>query len=566
MSDTKSPVLRFDGPTHIVDMGIKPAHKIQRELTIEAWIFATRQHKWAGILSRIFDTGATESGYGLLLDGSSGVYFGVRASKSQNFYFSSGPNTLPLNEWHHIAGTYDGKQIVIYIDGQAKATVPLSGDIDYAPDHNLTIGDFRDDDKSYPFPGKIAEVRLWSTVRSAAQIQADMKRRLSGDEPSLVGYWPLCEGRGDVVKDLTSNALHGKITGAIWENVATPFDSKSVQNPYQGAGTLWLKGEIHVHVEKSSQGYEYANGVAANMIYADAKLPEHGFDFVCMSVEVTDAKGGTAQFGDVGTGSVDGVIGIPAREIQNNYYQAGPPKKKYFTEEGADYLHVLTLGKDGGLSLCCHPSYYRNATGGAWADIRKGLLSPTPNGRLANLNVRGLEVYNGFSRLRLGKAYASFDEICWDEMLCAGHLYWGFASNDSYALESYEFSVFKKALGCVYVNAKGKNADDILAALEAGRFYSSSGLQLADNPISVDETGPTVKINVFARSSVNWTARIYEQGPGGEWLLTTMNVANQQQAQFELKNPWKYIRIRATQPGDLWKNAWLQPLTNTQLF
>ena len=36
-----------------------------------------------GIVSRIFDTGATESGYGLMLDGSSGIYFGIHDVESE---------------------------------------------------------------------------------------------------------------------------------------------------------------------------------------------------------------------------------------------------------------------------------------------------------------------------------------------------------------------------------------------------------------------------------------------------------------------------------------------------
>mgnify|MGYP000243397764 CR=1 FL=1 len=223
MADSKRSVLRFDGATHIVDMGVRTEHRVVRDLTLEAWICATKQVQWAGIVSRIFDTGATESGYGLMLDGSSGIYFGIRTTSNQNFYFSSGPNTLSLNTWHHVAATYDGNQIVIYIDGQARATAQLSGNIDYDPDHNLFIGTFRDNDENHPFPGQIAEVRLWNAARKAEQIQADMRRRLRGSEANLVSYWPLDEGSGDVARDRTARATHGKITGAIWETVQSPI-------------------------------------------------------------------------------------------------------------------------------------------------------------------------------------------------------------------------------------------------------------------------------------------------------------------------------------------------------
>ncbi|MHC5720831.1 MAG: hypothetical protein ACYTX0_54625, partial [Nostoc sp.] len=90
------------------------------------------------------------------------------------------------------------------------------------------------------YQGKLAEFQLWSRARTQAEIQQDMHRRLNGDEPGLVSYWPLNEGAGAIALDQTDNANHGTIHGnPTWEPStlsladATPSQSEviSIQEP-----------------------------------------------------------------------------------------------------------------------------------------------------------------------------------------------------------------------------------------------------------------------------------------------------------------------------------------------
>ncbi|MEW6157271.1 MAG: response regulator [Verrucomicrobiota bacterium] len=61
--------------------------------------------------------------------------------------------------------------------------------------------------------GQIAEFRVWSKVRTAEEIQANMKKRLNGNEPGLFGLWNFSNADGDRVLDLTTNAHHGRLMG-----------------------------------------------------------------------------------------------------------------------------------------------------------------------------------------------------------------------------------------------------------------------------------------------------------------------------------------------------------------
>ncbi|MGB3268248.1 MAG: hypothetical protein WBA89_30370, partial [Microcoleus sp.] len=81
---------------------------------------------------------------------------------------------------------------------------------------NLEIGRKAEARDEY-FHGQLAEIRIWSKARTAAAIQAGKSYRLVGDEPNLVGYWPLNEGSGTMVYDKSSHANHGIIHGnAVW--------------------------------------------------------------------------------------------------------------------------------------------------------------------------------------------------------------------------------------------------------------------------------------------------------------------------------------------------------------
>lgn len=262
-------VLNFDGQGACIDLGIKPQFKIEQNITLEVWIYAEKnQQEWTGIVSNVYDTETTESGYCLALDGKGGVYFGMTPSSTKRIiYLSSGSNSLAVNEWHHVAGVYDGQQMKVYIDGVEKGTQAVtSPSISYDPENNLHIGAYKDNDEAYYFHGKIAEFRLWNIACSQEDICKNIHHRLSGDEPGLVGYWPLNESCGNTACDRTPNANHGFITGANWVESQLPVNNlflyfyakddsvnlgKKPQFKIENTITL----EAWVYVEQNKQGW-----------------------------------------------------------------------------------------------------------------------------------------------------------------------------------------------------------------------------------------------------------------------------------------------------------------------
>ncbi|WP_414566348.1 MULTISPECIES: LamG-like jellyroll fold domain-containing protein [unclassified Anabaena] len=216
--------LTFDGQDDYILLGKKPEFKIEKEITLEAWVYCQKQRRRAGIISNVFDTNTTESGYGILLDGKSGVFFALKTSSKRIQYFGSKVDSLKLNQWNHVAVTYDGEQMKLYLDGvEIAAKSSSDSGINYEPENDLLIGTYKDNNETYPFLGKIAEVRLWQVARTQSEIKENMHQSLMGNELGLVGYWPLNEGSSNITHDLTKNANHGTINGANWMLSEVPF-------------------------------------------------------------------------------------------------------------------------------------------------------------------------------------------------------------------------------------------------------------------------------------------------------------------------------------------------------
>jgi hypothetical protein len=106
--------------------------------------------------------------------------------------------------WQHLAAVYDGKEMLLFVNGQLSHGSPEpSGEVAYPEAVTLLIGADATGDPRARFSGHIDDVRLWHRARTTAEIKRDMNYRLTGDEPGLVGYWRLDRASKDMVPDMT---------------------------------------------------------------------------------------------------------------------------------------------------------------------------------------------------------------------------------------------------------------------------------------------------------------------------------------------------------------------------
>lgn len=215
--------LDFDGSTGYVEVPDHPSLDITDEFTITAWINLSSYTEWASIVTK---GGYFESPDGALQDnnytihqsgpnggGSDGRLRFTCDALSLTPVYPESDTQIPLNEWHHIAVTFDGSLIKFYLDGcpdgQTVLAVPL------VPNNNaLRIGvDLPGGDEYWD--GKIDEVKIWNKSLSASHIFASMHGNATPRASSLVGYWRFNEGSGQIVYDRSKYHNDGTLNGGV---------------------------------------------------------------------------------------------------------------------------------------------------------------------------------------------------------------------------------------------------------------------------------------------------------------------------------------------------------------
>ncbi len=211
--------LDFDGGDDYVSLGT-PASFETNHLTVETWIKSDVTDGWQHIVSKRSDgeSATTYFQWSLQTDDNSDTYqFGVNVGGT-DYWTDSGVSVT--TDWTHLAGTYDGQTVKIYVNGilMDDNTDP-SGNIYSIATMPVYIAARLDNDLSGPYPdhhfnGKIDEVRIWDDVRTEEEIQNNMCRTLDGDEDNLVAYYRFDQLSTDgqtTLYDITSNENNGTL-------------------------------------------------------------------------------------------------------------------------------------------------------------------------------------------------------------------------------------------------------------------------------------------------------------------------------------------------------------------
>ena len=160
-----------------------------------------------------------------------------QADSSPQLTLDSGV-TAAVDTWYHVAITYDGTTANLYVDGDLKATGTASGLTLASQAQTLVLGGNPLADPRYSqgvnVKGLIDEVRVWSDVRTAAEIRANKDQQLAGSEGNLEAYYRFDDdATGTTVQDITSNNRHG--TTANGQVLTLDGSGDYVEVPYNAA-------------------------------------------------------------------------------------------------------------------------------------------------------------------------------------------------------------------------------------------------------------------------------------------------------------------------------------------
>ena len=159
-----------------------------------------------------------------------------------------------------------------------------------------------------------------------------------------------------------------------------------------------------------------------------------------------------------------------------------------------------------------------------------------------------LEIYNGHpaSNVHGAPGKASYEEI-WDGVLSAGRVIFGVATDDSHHYKDFHPSRSNPGRGWIVVQAETLEVEAILDGLSHGRFYSSTGVELAD----LEQSPETISLRVTTERDFIYTTAFI--GRGGKVLQESTGP----EASYEPSGEEGYVR--AVVRSSSGTKAWTQP-------
>jgi hypothetical protein len=285
----------------------------------------------------------------------------------------------------------------------------------------------------------------------------------------------------------------------------------------------WFRGNLHTHTLESD-----GDSTPAEVVRWYA---EHGYDFLVITdhdkvTRVADAAG---------------LVLIPGEEVTDRL-----PKKPLHVnaigleaaikpQGGATVVEVLqrdvdAVRKAGALALINHPNF-------GWAFGAGELV------RIDRANF--LEIASGHPFINAAGPPSA--ESMWDAMLTAGKTIYGVAVDDVHHLKRpWDTDIAPPGKAWVTVRAEKRDAQSILAALAAGDFYASNGVELED----IVTTPKSIEIRVREKNLAHY--RIQFIGSHGRLLQETPGA----RATYAIRGNEGYVRAKVIDSND--KAAWTQ--------
>ncbi|MBN1319143.1 MAG: LamG domain-containing protein, partial [Anaerolineales bacterium] len=117
------------------------------------------------------------------------------------------PDVIPFNRWTHVAGTYDGATMRIYVNGTLTASTSCEGGIPAAPNTPITIGAIYDHDNLTDwFDGMLDDMRIYRKALSGEEVGV-----LYHGAPALQIAFDEIQGSTTFID--TANGLNGACSG-----------------------------------------------------------------------------------------------------------------------------------------------------------------------------------------------------------------------------------------------------------------------------------------------------------------------------------------------------------------
>ena len=167
--------LKFDGSNYVEvadDPSLEPEY-----ITLEAWVRSGQTpgtHRYV-VSKYLPEKSGSYSSYALYTGGTGGLVFYIGNTSWVKFSSAVTEDKIWDGQWHHVAGTYDGKTIRLYVDGS-----PVGDDVsvtdtiyyDANTSGHLYIGSYNS--SALRFIGDIDNVKIWNRALTEEEISTDL--------------------------------------------------------------------------------------------------------------------------------------------------------------------------------------------------------------------------------------------------------------------------------------------------------------------------------------------------------------------------------------------------------
>jgi hypothetical protein len=167
---------RFDGVNDRVEI---PNFGSFTRATVQAWVYREGATSTRESLISFKEGNNPNCGFLLSLN-EDGVSQRPRMFVNVNGGWQSAEGTMPVpfGRWTHLAGTYDGQEIRLYVDGVLAAVTAAAGNLTQC-NQKTTLGSRASFDQHF-FPGLLDEVAVFDRALSPSEVQALAEARSAG--------------------------------------------------------------------------------------------------------------------------------------------------------------------------------------------------------------------------------------------------------------------------------------------------------------------------------------------------------------------------------------------------
>jgi hypothetical protein len=333
--------------------------------------------------------------------------------------------------------------------------------------------------------------------------------------------------------------IPGAIVTAIALIAAPP--AITPRSPFLDTGAKrWYKGNTHTHTV-NSDGDSTPDEVVRwyrEQRYQFLVLTDHNF---LTSVDGLNALHGAAEKFLV----IRGEEVTDKFEKKELHLNALDLQQLVMPQGGASVAEALqrdvdAIRKADGIPHINHPNFRWSISADDLKQVRRNTL---------------FEIFNGHPQVNGlgGDGVPGLEEV-WDQILSSGQEIYGLAVDDAHTFKRpWDLTAARPGQGWVYVRSASLQPRAIVAALDRGEFYSSTGVELDQIVATAKGLTVTVKPNGDAKYRVQFV------GKNGRLLKdVAANPSSNLAAAYDFTGDEGYVRARVIDSNG--KLAWVQPV------